>query len=60
MPIAQNHNISFHRYIFCYNFRTMIAGFAPRLSRNDVLKITVVLLRILSLGVAFAYAIARR
>jgi len=38
----------------------MIAGFTPRISRNDVLKITVVLLRILSLGAAFAYAIAWR
>jgi hypothetical protein len=38
----------------------MITGFAPRISRDDLLRIAVVFLRIASLGAAVAYAIAFR
>jgi hypothetical protein len=38
----------------------MITGFAPRISRNDLLRLSVFFLRVASLGVAVLYAIAAR
>jgi hypothetical protein len=38
----------------------MITGFAPRISRNDVLRLSVFFLRVASLGAAVLYAIAAR
>jgi hypothetical protein len=35
----------------------MITGFAPRISRDDAWRMTVFLLRVLSLGAAITYAI---
>jgi hypothetical protein len=44
----------------CSNSPIMITGFAPRISRDDYLRVTVFLLRVLSLGAAVGYAIAGR
>jgi len=38
----------------------MITGFAPRISRNDIIRLSVYFLRIASLGAAVLYAIAAR
>jgi hypothetical protein len=38
----------------------MITGFAPRLSRNDLLRFFVFFLRVASLGAAVAYAVVVR
>ena len=38
----------------------MITGFAPRISRNDLLRLTVFFLRVASLGAAVAYAVVVR
>ena len=38
----------------------MITGFAPRISRNDLLRLSIFFLRIASLGAAVLYAIAAR
>ncbi len=38
----------------------MITGFAPRISRNDILRLTVSFLRVASLGAAVAYAVVVR
>jgi hypothetical protein len=38
----------------------MITGFAPRLSRNDLIRLSVSFLRVASLGAAILYAIAVR
>jgi hypothetical protein len=38
----------------------MITGFAPRLSRNELVRLSVFFLRIASLGAAVLYAIAAR
>jgi hypothetical protein len=38
----------------------MITGFAPRISHNDLLRVTVFFLRIASLGAAVAYAVVFR
>ena len=38
----------------------MITGFAPRVSRDHLLHLTVLLLRVASLGAAVAYAVVGR
>ncbi len=38
----------------------MITGFAPRLSKNDVIRFSIFFLRIASLGAAVLYAVASR
>jgi hypothetical protein len=38
----------------------MLTGFAPRISRDDFLKVIIFIIRILSLGAAVGYAIACR
>ncbi len=38
----------------------MITGFAPRISRNEILRLSVFFLRIASLGAAVLYAFAAR
>ena len=38
----------------------MITAFAPRISRNDVIRVSLFLVRFLSLGAAFAYAFGGR
>jgi hypothetical protein len=38
----------------------MITGFAPRITRDDRLRVTVLVLRILSLGAAVTYAVMGR
>jgi hypothetical protein len=38
----------------------MITGFAPRISRNDLLRLSVSFLRIASVGAAILYAFATR
>lgn len=38
----------------------MITGFAPRISRNDLLRLSIFFLRIVSLGAAVVYTIAAR
>ena len=39
---------------------TMITGFAPRVSRDHLLRLTVLFLRVASLGAAVAYAVVGR
>ena len=38
----------------------MITGFAPRISKNDLVRLSVFFLRIASLGAAVLYAFASR
>jgi len=38
----------------------MITGFAPRISRNDLIRLSVFFLRIASIGAAVLYAFATR
>ncbi len=38
----------------------MITGFAPRISKNDLLRLSVLFLRVASVGAAVLYAIAAR
>ena len=46
--------------ITAYRFLIMITGFAPRVSRDHLLRLTVLFLRVAILGAALAYAVVGR